>query len=189
MLKVFFLKFLWEFSSSLQMSFYNSCASVTFSLVYNQIVLRPLPLILFQSSQSLNMLEGEYFEQRFFKGFSMGHKIQALILNIKGQKNKTVISVSDLTESCQTMNTDRAKSFAKCYKKLSNSSTGRQKFSKILSSRCSSYTILQLPSLTLRYKNYISKTTLQYGLQRLSKLFDMAANYLCFFFFANLFTS
>lgn len=179
-----------------------------FCLVYNQLAVRPLPPIHFQGSQSLNMLEGKYFDQKFFKGFSIVQKIQVLMINIKYPKWDKIISSSDL-EIQQTMNTDRAERFAKCYKNVSNCSTGGKKLIKLLLSRCSSYTLLQLPSVTLRYKNYISKkkpvfavpelslwviekTTLQCGLQRLSKLSDMAENYFSFpffFFFANIFTS
>lgn len=92
------------------MIFYNSCASATFHLVFNQIAPRPLPLIHYQRSQSLNMLEGKYFEQRLFKGFSKVQKIQALMLDIKHPKKETVISISDL-ETQQSTNTDRAKLF------------------------------------------------------------------------------
>lgn len=127
-----------------------------------------------------------------------GSKIQALMLNIEYPEEETVMSISDM-ETQQATNTDRAKSFAKSNKNSSNCSTGRQKCIKLLSSRCSSSTLLQLPSVKLRYKNYVSKmkpifavselslcvmekTFLQYGLQRLSKLSDIAANYLCFIF-------
>lgn len=54
------------------------------------------------------MLEGKYFEQRFFKDFAMAEKIQALMINIKYPKKDKVISSSDL-ETQQAMNTDRAK--------------------------------------------------------------------------------
>lgn len=89
---------------------------------------------------------------------------------------------------------------AKCFAKLSNCFTGRKKklqtsLIKVLvlqttsapicifqlAGKCTSTSkpVFTVPELSLQA---VERTTLQYTLQRLSKLSDMAANYLCFSF-------